>query len=86
MDQAPWHSPMMNTMFDNIRIVFLPPYSPELNSTENFWKWMKQRFFYNKSFESLQEVEDTLVSALNFAKDHGDDFIKTLTGFRWAIC
>lgn len=25
------------------RIVFLPPYSPELNAIENFWSWLKGR-------------------------------------------
>lgn len=24
-------------------ILFLPPYSPELNPIENFWAWLKQR-------------------------------------------
>jgi len=23
------------------RIIFLPPYSPELNRIENFWAWLK---------------------------------------------
>jgi len=25
------------------RIVFLPPYSPDLNPIENFWAWLKQK-------------------------------------------
>lgn len=26
----------------NISIIFLPPYSPELNDIEHFWHWLKQ--------------------------------------------
>jgi transposase len=25
------------------RVLFLPPYSPELNPVENFWAWLKGR-------------------------------------------
>ena len=27
----------------NVRIIFLPPYSPELNPIENFWHWLKKK-------------------------------------------
>ncbi|MBR1486684.1 MAG: transposase [Synergistaceae bacterium] len=26
----------------NIKIIFLPPYSPELNPIEYFWHWLKK--------------------------------------------
>ena len=26
-----------------VRIIFLPPYSPELNPIENFWHWLKKK-------------------------------------------
>ena len=27
----------------NVKIVFLPPYSPELNPIEHFWHWLKKK-------------------------------------------
>ncbi|MBR1486306.1 MAG: transposase, partial [Synergistaceae bacterium] len=27
----------------NVKIVFLPPYSPELNPIEHFWYWLKKK-------------------------------------------
>ncbi|MBQ8692252.1 MAG: transposase, partial [Synergistaceae bacterium] len=26
-----------------IKIIFLPPYSPELNPIEHFWNWLKKK-------------------------------------------
>ena len=26
----------------NVKIIFLPPYSPELNPIEHFWHWLKK--------------------------------------------
>ena len=27
----------------NVKIIFLPPYSPELNPIEHFWHWLKKQ-------------------------------------------
>ena len=44
MDNASFHSkarlPSAAQKF-GCRVVFLPPYSPELNPIENFWAWLK---------------------------------------------
>lgn len=40
----------------NFRIIFLPPYSPELNPIENFWSWLKRKLRkilrFHSSFDS----------------------------------
>jgi len=38
MDQAGWHKSKDLDSYDNIEIIFLPPYSPELNPIERLWK------------------------------------------------
>ena len=40
---------------DNIKLVFLPPYSPELNPAEKMWAKFK-RGFTNKLFHSLEQI------------------------------
>ena len=34
MDRASWHSNKLKAHFDNLSIIHLPPYSPELNPIE----------------------------------------------------
>ena len=37
----------------NIALVFLPPYSPELNPTEQIWNTLRRDYFANRVFDSL---------------------------------
>lgn len=36
----------------NIEILFLPPYSPNLNLIERLWKFTKKKVLYGKFYES----------------------------------
>jgi len=40
----------------NIRLYHLPPYSPEYNPVELFWKWIKPRVYGFSAFGGLQEL------------------------------
>lgn len=45
MDNASFHrrSQLMSAALKRgLRLIFLPPYSPELNPIENFWAWLKR--------------------------------------------
>ena len=40
-----------------VEIIFLPPYSPELNPIENFWHWLKKKICDLLTFsKNLDEV------------------------------
>ena len=41
---------------DNIKLIRIPPYCPELNSSEKIWAYIKQ-FYKNKVFDSLENVK-----------------------------
>ena len=41
-----------------IKLVFLPPYAPNLNLIERFWKFFKKKILYNRYFESFDEFRD----------------------------
>ena len=46
MDNASFHrKKRLNeiALEHKVRIIFLPPYSPELNPIEHFWYWLKKR-------------------------------------------
>ena len=44
LDGAGWHNGKKLLVPDNITLVPLPPYSPELNPVERVWLYLKQRF------------------------------------------
>lgn len=78
MDKAGWHTTKQLEIPKNIILWFLPPYSPELNPVELIWRELRAKYFNNKTFNSLNEVDDNLEFALiDFAKDK--ESIKKLT-------
>jgi len=44
LDGAGWHDPRALTVPDNVTLVPLPPYSPELNPVERIWLYLRERF------------------------------------------
>jgi len=40
-----------------IRLIFLPPYSPNLNLIERFWKFFKKKVLNNRYYETFAEFE-----------------------------
>ena len=63
VDQAGWHLSKALKVPENIRLVPQPAHSPELNPTEHVWKEIKEKFFHNRIFRSLDHVEDTICIA-----------------------
>jgi len=63
-DQAGWHTSKNLRIPGNIELAFLPPYSPELNPQEQIWDELREKFFANKIFKSLNAVMDNAVKAL----------------------
>lgn len=41
LDGASWHKSHKLKVPDNIRLIYLPPYSPELNPVEKLWEYIK---------------------------------------------
>lgn len=39
----------------NIGLLYLPPYSPNLNLIERFWKFMKKKVARNKYYPTFEE-------------------------------
>ena len=84
LDRAGWHVSNQLILPSNIHLHPLPPYSPELNPTEHIWDEIREKWFYNKAFLSLEAVEDTLEDAL-VTLENDPERVKQLTGFNWII-
>jgi len=60
MDQAGWHLAAELDVPQNMRLMFLPPYSPELNPAEHLWEALREECFANHVFSDLDHVEREL--------------------------
>jgi len=65
-------------------VVTLPPYSPNLNPTENNWDDMREKFFPNQVFDSMAAVEDRLVTACNYYEEN-PAIIQAMTAWPWIV-
>ena len=69
MDQAGWHKSKDLTVPGNIEIIYLPPYSPELNPIERLWKYLKINFIHNRVFDSLKHMTEKMVCVFEHLND-----------------
>ena len=82
MDQAGWHLAAQLVVPDNMRLLFLPPYSPELNPAEHLWEALREECFANHVFTGLDAVERALTSGLQ-ALEANPQRTRSMTGFPW---
>jgi transposase len=59
LDNGAFHKAKHLIIPENIALLFLPPYSPELNPAEKIWACFKRKFT-NLFHNSLEEVKDFL--------------------------
>lgn len=84
MDKAGWHTANDLRVPENLRPVFLPPYSPEPNPVEHIWDEIREKWFSNRVFRSIDAVEYRLVDALSTLENQPKR-VAGLTGFDWII-
>lgn len=59
LDNAGWHVSDQITPPDGLSLLFLPPYTPELQPAERLWP-LANEAVANQSFETLQALDETL--------------------------
>ena len=70
MDGAGWHGSSALRIPDNITIVTLPPYAPELNPVENIWAYLRANRLAISVFDTYDDIVDRCCDAWNaFAGD-----------------
>jgi transposase len=67
LDNGAFHKAKCLIIPENIKLVFLPPYSPELNPAEKIWAVMKRRFT-NKTFKTIQELSDYIMEEVKMIR------------------
>lgn len=81
-DGAAWHKANVLNIPENIFLLFLPPYTPEMNPIEQIWKEIRKRGFRNEIFKTLDNVIDRLCKTIcELSKDN----VKSITGRDWIL-
>jgi len=64
VDQAGWHRAKDLKVPENIRVIYQPPNSPEVNPFEHLWEELREKYLHNRVFPSLDELIEVLCQAL----------------------
>ena len=81
-DGAPWHTSRELYIPENIEMVFIPPYTPEMNPIEQIWREIRTKGFKNEIFNSLDDVVDRLCDTLN---NLSKDTVISITQRKWIL-
>lgn len=84
LDGAGWHRAREMRIPGNITLLPLPPYSPQLNPVEQLWDEIREKWFVNRVFKSLDAVEDRLVKALS-KMEKSRQLVASITSYDWII-
>jgi transposase len=82
VDGAGWHWAKALVVPANIRLITQPAHSPELNPVEHLWDDIREKWFANTLFATLDAVEDQLVEALA-TLEREPARVASLSGFDW---
>ena len=66
MDRASWHSTDDLVVPANLSLVFLPPYSSELNPIERLWLYLKENRLSYCVFQTTAQIIDACCDAWNW--------------------
>jgi len=84
LDGASSHKAKDLTVPDNIRLLALPPYAPQLNPQEHVWDELREKEFPNRVFNHLDGVIRQLESGLpRMAVDA--ESLRRLTAWPWIL-
>lgn len=81
LDNAGWHSEAGLDVPEGVRLVFLPPYTPELQPAETLWALVDEPII-NKHVADIRELNDVIAKRC-VALANERDTIKRRAGFHW---
>ncbi len=81
LDGAGWHSAKDLRVPEGVHLVFLPPYSPELQPAERIWPVVNE-VVANRAFVTLAQLDESIAARCLYLDTHRD-FIRGMTLFHW---
>ena len=84
LDGAGWHRIGGKLRVpDNISLLRLPSYSPELNPVENVWQYLRQNYLSNRVSDSFTAIVDACCDAWR-KLEAVPDIIRSIGSRHWA--
>jgi len=80
LDQAGWHMSKGLKVPENITLLPLPPYSPELNPIERLWSWLKSHQLSNRVYADYDDLLNSGTAAWNTLTP---ERLQTICRTRW---
>ncbi len=82
MDGAPCHRSGLLEVPPDMEILRLPPYCPQLNPSENMWDEIREKAFANRSFRSMDHLEDHLCKTLQIYENNPET-VQSISQWKW---
>lgn len=76
IDGAGWHTMDTASPFNNLTLIKLPPYSPELNPIEQVWQWLRQHCLSNRVFSGFNDIVEQVSLAWNSFREDSERVMK----------
>ena len=80
LDQAGWHKSKKMKLPENITLLHLPPYSPELNCVERVWAYMRSHYLANRAYNNYMHLFKEVGDAYRRLTD---DLLKSICATSW---
>lgn len=84
VDGAGWHKSKTLRIPENVRLIHLPPYSPELNPVEHIWDDLREKSFHNRVFKDIDTLEDHLVLSLQ-EMENDVERVRSIVLWDWIV-
>ena len=84
LDGAPNHRCRDLRVPDNVSLLFLPPYAPELNPKENLWDEIREKIFKNYALKSINAVHRKLEEAILYI-ERNPKLVRSITSFPYIV-
>jgi transposase len=81
LDGAGWHVAKDLEVPEGVELMFLPPYSPQIQPAERLWPLTNEPIV-NEYFETLEELDEVLAERCRILADDQDQ-IRAHTLFEW---
>jgi len=80
LDQAGWHVAKALRVPENVTLLHLPPYSPELNPVERVWGYLRSHHLSNRTYV---DYDDLFAATRNAWNQLAQERLQSITHAAW---